>query len=220
MLQSLWSRGIPRIKNKKTTEGGTRIYHSWHNSYLRQKHIQSEIGSQPTMRVPGPYWCIRLTTRAWKSRLYLLPPTKDYVPRIDYITGRTYHYACCTAVVVSLGILSFIEWLDTFYKGVPLSLLTLLVSSWDLVIRTGRSMADGMSLPRVITNELLQCGQPHSEPTKGSPRRWYHQARGRASRFNSIELGKFCLLPITRPICFSEAGKHSFACWCGTPAYR
>ena len=35
---------------KKTqTKGGTRIYHSSRNSCLRQKHIQSEIGSQPTM---------------------------------------------------------------------------------------------------------------------------------------------------------------------------
>ena len=29
------------------------------------------------------------------------------------------------------------------------------MSSLDLVIRTGRSMADGLSLPRLITNELL-----------------------------------------------------------------
>ena len=27
--------------------------------------------------MPGPYWCIRLTTRAWTNRLYRLPP-KDY----------------------------------------------------------------------------------------------------------------------------------------------
>ena len=26
--------------------------------------------------VPGPYWCIRLTTRAWKNRLYRLPSKK------------------------------------------------------------------------------------------------------------------------------------------------
>ena len=28
--------------------------------------------------MPGPYCCIRLTTRAWKNRLYRLPPKKDY----------------------------------------------------------------------------------------------------------------------------------------------
>ena len=27
-------------------------------------------------------------------------------------------------------------------------------------------MADGMALPRVITNELLHCGHMHSEPTR------------------------------------------------------
>ena len=47
---------------------------------------KSESGSQPTM-FQGPYWCIRLTTRAWKNRLYRLPPKKDY------ITRSTYHYA-------------------------------------------------------------------------------------------------------------------------------
>ena len=66
---------------------------------------------------------------------------------------------CCTAVVVSLGILPYTEWLDTFCQGVQLSLLAFLVSSGDLDIRTGRSMADGMSLPRVMTKELLYCGQ-------------------------------------------------------------
>ena len=34
------------------------------------------------------------------------------------------------------------------------------------------------------------------------------------------ELGKFCLLPKKLPICFSEAGKHCFACWCWTSAER
>ena len=40
--------------------------------------------------VPGPYWCIRLTTGAWKNRLHRLPPRKDYHV---YITRGTYHYA-------------------------------------------------------------------------------------------------------------------------------
>ena len=63
-----------------------------------------------------------------------------------------------------------VQWLDTFCQGVKLSLLAFLVSSGDLEIRTGRSMADVMSLPRTITNDLLRCGQTHSEPTRESPR--------------------------------------------------
>ena len=38
----------------------------------------------------GPYWCIRLTTRAWKNRLYRLPPKEGYHV---YIARSTYHYA-------------------------------------------------------------------------------------------------------------------------------
>ena len=38
----------------------------------------------------GPCWCIRLITRAWKNRLYRLPPKKDYHA---YITRGIYHYA-------------------------------------------------------------------------------------------------------------------------------
>ena len=45
---------------------------------------------EPAYDVPGPYWCIRLTTRAWKNRPYRLPPRKDYHV---HITRRTYHYA-------------------------------------------------------------------------------------------------------------------------------
>ena len=40
--------------------------------------------------MPGPYRCIRLITRAWKNRLYRLPPKKDYHV---YITRGIYHYA-------------------------------------------------------------------------------------------------------------------------------
>ena len=33
--------------------------------------------------MPGPYWCIRLTTRVWKNRLlYRLPPMKDYAHHV------------------------------------------------------------------------------------------------------------------------------------------
>ena len=40
--------------------------------------------------MPGPYWSIRITTRAWKNRLYRLPPKKEYQV---YITRSVYHYA-------------------------------------------------------------------------------------------------------------------------------
>ena len=62
-----------------------------------------------TYDVPGPYWCMRVTTRAWKyplyrfatqerlprniawkHRLYRLPHKKDYNV---YIARSTYHYA-------------------------------------------------------------------------------------------------------------------------------
>ena len=36
-------------KEHKQTKGGTRTYHGRRNLYHRQKHIQPEIGSQPTM---------------------------------------------------------------------------------------------------------------------------------------------------------------------------
>ena len=45
-------------------------------------------------------------------------------------------------------------------------------------------MADGITLPRVITNEILQCRKPHSERSKGSPRREYYRVRGRMSRYS------------------------------------
>ena len=94
----------------------------------------------------------------------------------------------CTAVVVSLGNLPYIHVMVGYILlGVPLSLLAYIAISSEFVIRTGRSMADSMSLPCVLTNKLLHCGQTHSEPTSGSPRSWYHRARGRASRYNSIE---------------------------------
>ena len=40
--------------------------------------------------MPGPYWSIRLTTRAWKNQLYRLPPKKDFHV---YLARSTYHYA-------------------------------------------------------------------------------------------------------------------------------
>ena len=38
-------------------------------------------------------------------------------------------------------------------SGSSIAIIGVLVSSRDLEIRTGRPMADGMTLPRVITNE-------------------------------------------------------------------
>ena len=134
------------------------------------------------------------------------------------VLGAIRIHRICTAVVVSLGILPYIKWSYRFCQGVSLSLMPFLVSSWHLEIRTGRSMAGGMALPRVITMELLHCRQTPFEPTRGSPRKWWHRARDRASRCNSIELRNFFLLPKTCPICFQEAGKQCFLCWSLTPA--
>ena len=64
----------------------------------------------------------------------------------------------CTAVVVSLGILPYVEWLHTLKKMYPTILcqegqLTLLgvscerLRTYYIDIQTGRSMADGMPLP-------------------------------------------------------------------------
>ena len=39
--------------------------------------------------VPGPYWCICLTTCTWKNRLHLPPHQKYHL----FITRKTYHYA-------------------------------------------------------------------------------------------------------------------------------
>ena len=41
--------------------------------------------------MPGPYRCIRLTTRAWKNRLYRLPPKKDYYVYFTYVVSITTH---------------------------------------------------------------------------------------------------------------------------------
>ena len=82
-------RNTPGRKHKQTTRR-TRIYHSWRNSCLRQKHVQSEIGRQPTM-----CQVIRLTIRAWKNRLYRLPPYHVYIWR------STYHYAYASQAQVN-----------------------------------------------------------------------------------------------------------------------
>ena len=76
----------------------------------------------------------------------------------------------CPAVVVSLNILPYVEWLDAFCLGVQMPLLTFLVRCRDLERKMRRFMADGKSLSRVITNGLLHCGQTHSNPTRGSRR--------------------------------------------------
>ena len=94
--------------------------------------------------------------------------TKELVRKKVVVFGNLFHGGRWK--VVSLGILPYIQWLNTFCQGTQLSLLAFLVSSNDLDIRMGKSMADGMSLPRLIANELLHCGQTHPEPTRGSPR--------------------------------------------------
>ena len=41
--------------------------------------------------MPGPYWCIRLTTRTWKNRIYRLPPKKDCHVHILHVVSITTH---------------------------------------------------------------------------------------------------------------------------------
>ena len=74
----------------------------------------------------------------------------------------------CTAVVVSLGILPYIQysWIQ-FVREFHFRCWRFL---WTVERRMGRSMADGTAFPRVITSGLLHCGQTHSEPTRGSLR--------------------------------------------------
>ena len=69
-------------------------------------------------------------------------------------------------------------------------------------------MVDDMALPRVMTNELTHCGQ-----TQSRRKSWDLMSPdpGRESGpFNSIKLGKFCLLS-KRGYLISGAGKHCFA---------
>ena len=41
--------------------------------------------------MPGPYWCIRLTTGAWNNRLYRLPPKPTtYILHVVSITTHTH----------------------------------------------------------------------------------------------------------------------------------
>ena len=61
-------RNTPGKKHIQT-KGGTLVYHSWRSSCLRQKHIKSEIGSQPTM--------CQVHTGAYVS---LLAPGKPTIP--------------------------------------------------------------------------------------------------------------------------------------------
>ena len=51
-------------------------------------------------------------------------------------------------------------------------------------------MADGIALPRVITNERVHCGQTLTESTKRRPGGGSTGAMV-ASRYNSFEMGKF-----------------------------
>ena len=68
-----------------TTKYPTRIYHSWRNSCLRQKHIKSEIGSQPTMCQVDTDAYVSLLAPGKPTTVYGLPPKKDYhVPGIYY----------------------------------------------------------------------------------------------------------------------------------------
>ena len=63
-------------KNTNNPRWYTRIYVSQLTQFMPPPQTcKSEIGSQSTM---GQVRCIRLITRAWKNRLYRLPPKKGY----------------------------------------------------------------------------------------------------------------------------------------------
>ena len=51
-------------KNHKQIKGGTRMYHSWRNSCLRNMQYK-KWNRESAYDVPGPYWCIRLTMFLW-----------------------------------------------------------------------------------------------------------------------------------------------------------
>ena len=79
-------------REKTQTNQRTRWY--THISQLMQMMPPPETckkwNREPAYGVPGPYWCMRVITRAWKSRLYRLPTKKDYHV---YIARSTYHHA-------------------------------------------------------------------------------------------------------------------------------
>ena len=58
--------------------------------FMPPPETYKKVNRESAYDMPGPYWCIRLTTRAWKNRLYRLPPKEDYHV---YIARSTYHYA-------------------------------------------------------------------------------------------------------------------------------
>ena len=136
-LQSLWSWGIPQGKNTKQTKGGTRIYHSWSISCLHQKHIESEIGSQPTMcqdrtgsyvslLAPGKTDFIPLATqerlppRIYFTYEYLVPGGFDFIllSMIGYGCW-VWRTACCifASSFSSSGVVSNVHLLCLLWVG-------------------------------------------------------------------------------------------------------
>ena len=64
-------RNTPGEKHKQT-KGGTRIYVTAQlTQFMSPPEAYKSENRESAYDVPGPYWCIRLTTRAWKSRLHL-----------------------------------------------------------------------------------------------------------------------------------------------------
>ena len=77
----------PRGKHKQL-KGGTRIYHSWRNSCLHQKHIT--VKSRVSLRCARSILVHTPHYSRLKNRLYRLPPKKDYHV---YIARSICHYA-------------------------------------------------------------------------------------------------------------------------------
>ena len=96
IIKSVVTAQAPVTLELRNTLGKNTNNPSWypHISQLTQfmpppETYKSEIGSPSTM-CQVYTWCIRLITRAWKNRLYRLPPKKDYHVNI---TRSIYHYA-------------------------------------------------------------------------------------------------------------------------------
>ena len=95
IFKSVVTGQAPVTLELSNTRGKTQTNQRWYTHIsqltqfmLHQKHIKAKSGV--SLRCAGPYWCTRLTIRAWQNRLFRLPPKKDYHV---YIARSTCHCA-------------------------------------------------------------------------------------------------------------------------------
>ena len=79
IVKSVVTGQAPVTMELRNTPGKNTNNPRWYTHIQELTHFMlplqtygSQIGSQPTF-VPGPYWCTRLTTCAWKNRLMYVP---------------------------------------------------------------------------------------------------------------------------------------------------